>query len=151
MPRRGRPSTLVTASLGLCALAGCLPDERSVEGLLLHPGRDIQRPAFIGVGDKLLVTFEVQTATPLPPRSGVYDIWAATWDEPREERRLVANIADRDLWPQRADARGTHYVMTDERFSEGPAPGASTPVGTLTRFDFGAGVTERIPDVVSYT
>src|SRR5262245_33225649 len=122
----------------LAATAGCLPDEIRVEGKSLFAGRNIEAPAFTAEGGKLSVTFQVRTALPKPPRSGTYDQWMVGWDD-GQQHKIIAGVANRDLWTPAIDPQGIHYYMVDERMFEGPQPTGSTPVATLARVDLDQG------------
>jgi hypothetical protein len=137
--------------LAVMAAAGCLQEGRPVDGRQLFAARDVEKPAFIGIDRVPYVMFHVRKTPAMPPRSATYELWLANY-ETGETRRLLENVADRDVWRIQVDMSGVRYVMVDERsVAAGSSMGVQTPVGTLVRLDLVRGELERIPDVSSYT
>jgi hypothetical protein len=145
MPRRLVLSLLAAAALG------CLKAGPPVQGRQLFKGRDIEKPAFVGLDGMAFVLFQVRTSLAMPPRSATYDLWLANYDT-GETRLLLQNVADRDSWHVQADRTGVRYVMVDEQSIDGGSSvGVPSPAGTLVRLDLVKGVLERIPNVSTFS
>src|SRR5688500_709287 len=141
---------LLVALLAVVA-AGCLKEGEPPEGRQLFVGRNVEKPAFIGIDKVPYVMFQVRKTPAQPPRSAAYELWLVNY-ETGETRLLLENVADRDGWRTQVDPAGLRYVMVDERQVDGGSMvGAPSPVGTLVRLDLVRGVLERIPDVTSFS
>lgn len=135
----------------LIAAAGCLKEGRPVDGRQLFTGREVEKPAFIGIDKVAYVTFHVRKTQAVAPLAASYELWLVNY-ETGEKRLLLENVSDRDSWRQQADMAGVRYLMVDERAIEsGSGAGAPQPVGTLVRLHLIHGVLERIPDVSNFT
>jgi hypothetical protein len=127
-----------------------LPEGRPVEGRHLFEGRNVEKPSFVGIDKVAYVMFQERTATALPPRSAVYNLWLVNY-ETGERRLVLSNVADRDSWRPQADTKGLRYIMVDEHLVDGgSAVGVPTPAGTLVRLDLLKGELERIPEVSTF-
>jgi hypothetical protein len=132
-------------------LAACLPEGRPVEGRQLFAGRNVEKPTFVGIDKVAYVTFEERTATAVPPRAAVYNLWIVNY-ETAERRLVLSGVADRDSWRPQVDGKGVRYLMVDEHFVDGGSSvGVPTPVGTLVRLDLLKGELERIPEVSTFS
>jgi hypothetical protein len=135
----------------LLAVGGCLPEGRPVDGRQLFAGRNVERPGFVSIDKVAYVTFQERTATAVPPRSAVYNLWIVGY-ETGDKRLLLAGVADRDSWRPQSDSKGVRYVMVDEHFVDGGSMvGAPAAVATLVRLDLTHGELERIPDVSTFS
>ena len=121
-----------------------------MDGRLLVLGREIEKPAFLLLDDRLWVMFEERTGHLDIERAPTFDLRMVSYLD-GEARTLLSNIADRDGWRGQVDGQGVNYFIVDERVVEGGVGGgAGTSVGTLVRLDIKQGELERIPDVASY-
>jgi hypothetical protein len=138
------PRTFVRALLLSIVCAGCLPDSIPVEGRLLFPGRNIDRPSFLRIGGADWVQFEQRTSEAVRGRGSTADVHLVNWDT-GAHRVLVSNRSDR--WGVDEDADGIRYYMQGERTFPSPD---SAAVATLARVSLEAGIVETIPDVTSF-
>jgi hypothetical protein len=128
---------------------GCLPDDPAVKGRLLYPGIGIEHPEIVHVGGQVWVMFEIrQTRGALPAKGGSLATHLVNWEDPAQQRMVLASRAERPEWPRYADERGAWFYMTDERT---PAQGLQLPVGTLLRVRLDTGVLESVEDVINYS
>jgi hypothetical protein len=129
---------------------GCLPNGKPVEGRLLVPGRNIEKPTFVAIGGEAWVTYEVRTSAPLGGRGATYDLRMVRYED-GEQRTVIENIADRiEWWPQsEPEPDYVRYYMVNETAIAGSGT-ADTPVATLVRLTLSRGVLEQIEDVSSY-
>jgi hypothetical protein len=144
-----RPSVRTSvACLGVLALTGwcaCLPDDPPVRGRLLYPGAGVLYPRFRVLDGEPWVLFDVRQARAEDGLSARMDLHLVRWSD-GEERRVLADRADRREWPVVSDADRAGFYMTAERI----APDLGLPVADLVRLRLSSGPVETIADVMSY-
>lgn len=115
-------------------------------GRHLFSGQNVESPAFIKVGDDVMVRFEERKAFANTSQGGVTDLWVASFDG-TSQRKVVTDRSD--YWQEQGPYNaGDRYFMVDEHLVASPAGGVRA--ATLVRLGPTLDEEFRLDGIVRY-
>jgi hypothetical protein len=128
-------------------IAGCLQEGSVPAGRHLFSGQNVESPAFIKVGDEVMVRFEDRKAFANTTQGGVTDLWVTSFDG-TSQRKVVTDRSD--YWLEQGPYNaGDRYFMVDEHLVASPA--GDVRAATLVRLGPTLDEEFRLDGIVRYS